>query len=266
MIQVGDKFGELTVMSQSPKPEDKTLRGSYYSCVCSCGNIKVIHNRSLKDGDAKSCGCLRKRLKEKTNQEKAKQLEERIETQTRSGELLAKNDPLILKIIEDPNYEITPEGLIFTNIARTGKKFVDEDKMRLAGYENSQGYWHIQYLGKRLLRSRIIYAKFLAGKNGNPELSRDLVINHKSESGNRSDDRPENLELVSQKANNLHRFSILKREPVYGNCKLSFEIADQIRKEKLSGATHSQLVAKYGISKGHVSQIVNNKIWFKESP
>ena len=48
-----------------------------------------------------------------------------------------------------------------------------------------------------------------------------------------------------------------------GHVKLTWEIVRAIRAEKAQGATHRQLVDKYNVSKGHVSEIVNNKIWIE---
>jgi len=51
----GKKFGRLTVVCV-----DKVLpcRNYAWTCVCSCGKIKVISGHGLKAGTTKSCGCL----------------------------------------------------------------------------------------------------------------------------------------------------------------------------------------------------------------
>lgn len=54
-IQIGDQFGELTVLQ---KVENKSENGSFiYLCKCSCGNLCEVPSYHLKRGDWKSCGC-----------------------------------------------------------------------------------------------------------------------------------------------------------------------------------------------------------------
>lgn len=47
----GQQFGRLTVI--------KYVEKHRYLCRCDCGNEKTIYEYSLKNGDTKSCGCLR---------------------------------------------------------------------------------------------------------------------------------------------------------------------------------------------------------------
>lgn len=53
-IQVGMRFGRLTVIEQLPQ------RGIHkmWRCQCDCGNIKDVYDTNLKRGKTKSCGCL----------------------------------------------------------------------------------------------------------------------------------------------------------------------------------------------------------------
>lgn len=57
LINSGDKFGELTVISLAGK--DKHGK-QLYLCKCNCGNETLARNYYLKSGRKKSCGCLRK--------------------------------------------------------------------------------------------------------------------------------------------------------------------------------------------------------------
>jgi hypothetical protein len=52
----GQKFGRLTVIKRS-MPNNKK-RGTYWSCLCECGNTKVVVGSNLKNGTTKSCGCI----------------------------------------------------------------------------------------------------------------------------------------------------------------------------------------------------------------
>ena len=60
---IGIKFGRLTVLKEIEK--NKNLRT--FECVCECGNKKIVFKKYLKNGETKSCGCLKKEyLKNKT--------------------------------------------------------------------------------------------------------------------------------------------------------------------------------------------------------
>lgn len=48
---VGKRFGMLTVQ--------KYLGTSKYKCLCDCGKQTVVKGAYLRNGDTKSCGCLR---------------------------------------------------------------------------------------------------------------------------------------------------------------------------------------------------------------
>lgn len=55
----GKRFGNLVPLEEV----EKTKRGqTIWLCVCDCGNLCLKRADVIKSGDAKSCGCLRKRL------------------------------------------------------------------------------------------------------------------------------------------------------------------------------------------------------------
>lgn len=54
-VDIGDKFGKLTVIGVSDNTSNKK---THYICKCDCGNIKIVDKYSLIQGRTKSCGCL----------------------------------------------------------------------------------------------------------------------------------------------------------------------------------------------------------------
>lgn len=175
----------------------------------------------------------------------------------RSGKLLSKNDDYIEAIIEDKHYDIRPDGTIWTLIQKTGKLSV-KGEWREAGRTSEDEYREISYLGEVRLRiHRIVYRKYVG------ELSPDLVINHKD--GNKSNNRPENLELISQAENNKHKYRELGAAPVIGRSKIDEATADAIRADRAAGANYKTLMSKYGLAKSSISYIVNNKTWNRHS-
>lgn len=53
-IEIGSKFGELTVIKElSERGSNSAIR---YECLCSCGNTIIIEGRELRRGRTQSCG------------------------------------------------------------------------------------------------------------------------------------------------------------------------------------------------------------------
>lgn len=54
----GQRFGKLTVINRLDK---KAGTHYYYRCLCDCGKYKDVLGTNLKQGNVRSCGCLRKK-------------------------------------------------------------------------------------------------------------------------------------------------------------------------------------------------------------
>ena len=52
----GQRFGKLVVIKESSERKSGRV---CWECQCDCGNTIVVKGLSLKNGDTKSCGCLR---------------------------------------------------------------------------------------------------------------------------------------------------------------------------------------------------------------
>lgn len=58
---IGKKFNRLTVLEEC---EERTKdRKKVYKCVCECGNIVNVIGKNLRNGNTKSCGCLKHECK-----------------------------------------------------------------------------------------------------------------------------------------------------------------------------------------------------------
>ena len=53
---IGRKFGKLTVIK---KVESNSLGRAMWLCKCDCGNEVIVQGTCLRNGNTKSCGCLR---------------------------------------------------------------------------------------------------------------------------------------------------------------------------------------------------------------
>lgn len=61
---IGQKFSRLIVVDLFSVDSKNQKR---YSCICDCGNTKVVLSRNLKNGNTKSCGCLQKEIVSKNS-------------------------------------------------------------------------------------------------------------------------------------------------------------------------------------------------------
>lgn len=168
---------------------------------------------------------------------------------------MKSNVELIDEIVDSPLFNITKEGRIFVRFYPNGKVAKDPSYWREAGDVDNRGYARIRYKYKKFSVHRIIYRKF-KGK-----LVEGMTVNHID--GNKLNNNINNLELVTQSDNNKHMYRVLKHKPVYGNKKINFEIADNIRQDKQRGLTYAELVEKYGVSKGIIGSVVRKETWVK---
>ena len=56
------KIGRLTLIRKIP-----ACRGASWECLCDCGNHLIVKEYDLRQGDIKSCGCLKKEYAKKGN-------------------------------------------------------------------------------------------------------------------------------------------------------------------------------------------------------
>lgn len=54
---IGERFGKLVVLSEATK-EERNSRHRKMHCICDCGNKTMTMLFTLKNGSARSCGCI----------------------------------------------------------------------------------------------------------------------------------------------------------------------------------------------------------------
>lgn len=63
--QIGNRYGKLTVIQRDQDFSNQRKRkNAFWICQCDCGNTKSILGTKLRNGETKSCGCLRKETKD----------------------------------------------------------------------------------------------------------------------------------------------------------------------------------------------------------
>lgn len=71
---VGRRFGRLTVVARTGERKHANV---VWECVCDCGETKNVPSPYLRNGKTTSCGCLRRELTIRKNQEREHELVER---------------------------------------------------------------------------------------------------------------------------------------------------------------------------------------------
>lgn len=120
-----------------------------------------------------------------------------------------ENDYCIEKVLlKDSRFQICQNGSIWCRISRNGRGLLADEAWRRIDNLDERGYSRIDMKinGERKTLSvhRIVYAKFCGKLNYNK------VVNHKD--GNRSNNKPSNLELVEQLYNVSHYHKVLKKK------------------------------------------------------
>ena len=163
-----------------------------------------------------------------------------------------------------PGYEGLYEASTLGHIRSLNRIGVDGRKIHgriLSEKPNSAGYSMCvlckDSIYKPACTHRIIAITFLNTPTG------DFTVHHKNRI--RTDNRVENLEIYTFSDHARHHLlekPIDNRGTRNGQCKLTPDIVLAIREEYAAGGTLQREIAlRYGISKCHVSDIVNKKRW-----
>lgn len=146
------------------------------------------------------------------------------------------------------DYSINENGDIFIhykNAKRKAKTFLNE-----------KGYECIAIISNDV--RKIYKVHRLVALNFLPLIEGKVAINHIN--GIKHDNRVENLEWCTNKENSRHSLNNNLRK-----CKLSFDIADEIRKEYGKGTMSAEKIGRiYGVSKPAVFNVIKFKSWVRD--
>ena len=170
---IGEKYGRLTVIEET-EPHF-TVGGNkkrMFVCLCSCGNTTIVSLDSLRSGNTKSCGCLRKELDAK-------------------GGACKK---------EFNKFWIKDEVLFFSdeknNICQVDKEDYDKIKNYHWYKSISTGYWytHLPKSSRQIELHRVIM--------GTTEKGTKVKIDHFDR--DKDNNRKENLNIVDSSTNSIN--------------------------------------------------------------
>lgn len=163
----GQRFGRLTVVEKEGSREYRPGRHRiYWRCKCDCGNECSVHTTDLRIGKIKSCGCLRREILDTIGERNRAQNDFRIDG----------------KIVH----------VFFNN--KESEMLVDLDVWNdwasiYCWHLNANGYAATRYNGKNTIFHDIAF----------PSRPKGQLVDHIS--GNRLDNRVENLRIVNRQQN-----------------------------------------------------------------
>ena len=173
----------------------------------------------------------------------------------------AHNEHLFIEDVKKGYFRIDEDGRIW-RIAIKGcvNKFIKIPEREMKNL-NSRGYiqMSLRKNGKTYFcrAHRIVWTYF------NGEIPDDKEINHKN--GVKTDNRPENLELVISSENKKHAYrtglKIIQKGEKHYKAKLTENDIKEIRKRCSSGETQRSVAKDFNITSPHVCLIVNRKRW-----
>ena len=146
----------------------------------------------------------------------------------------------------DGKYEITTEGLVYSNVGT---------RKTLKGKTTKEGYRMVVLTvnGKKIYKNvhRLVAENFLPNPEHKPE------VNHKD--GDKLNNQVSNLEWCTSSENQEHA-----RDTGLQKYKINMEIAEDIRKLYSDGGwSHNSLGLKFGLKKTNIGYILNNQRWVK---
>ena len=154
------------------------------------------------------------------------------------------NDYLIPRLLNDSRYHIDKYGRLFKDGTQ-------------CTCTNVYGYFVVRYKYKMLYVHRIVYA----AKVGPLQIGKE--INHKN--GIKTDNSPENLELVTSGQNQRHCWAIgLRRAEDNNTARLTTEQALDIRQRLKEGETINDIADAFSVTRNIVENIKHGRTWMHE--
>ena len=155
----------------------------------------------------------------------------------------------------DGTYSVSNFGRVRSERGR-GAGTILVGSLNKSGYRQVALYFNGQYTHRRV--AVLVTRAFLG------PCPPGLEINHKDESGDKTDDRLSNLEYTTKSKNCLHRSRVLGkvRGEGHGRAKLTEQDVREIRRRYATGKETQQAIADdFNVGQARVSHVVLRKHW-----
>jgi hypothetical protein len=176
-----------------------------------------------------------------------------------------KHDALIEELAKSTLYRVDFDGSIWSCLPANGRGRLPDGVWRRAEYfrcvntkKPTDGYLFVHFKGQSIRSHRVVY-RMLIGP-----LDPALQINHKN--GNKLDNRPENLELVTQSENLKHAYKHglnpgSGRGSKNTNAKLTEDQVREIHRLRAAGVRPSVIGRQFGLNPARISIICAGREW-----
>jgi len=153
-------------------------------------------------------------------------------------------------------YRVSDDGKVMGRQGRIRKLMLDRSGYPVVGLGDPRGFFKLCKV------HRLVVSAFIG------PIPEGMQVNHKN--GVRTDNRLENLEVVTPQQNTRHGWGVLNRKPSYHkrlsgsehpNAKLTEKDVREIRRLHGSGVTQVELAKRYKLKQPTVSAIVLLKAW-----
>ncbi|HUT87063.1 MAG TPA: HNH endonuclease signature motif containing protein [Candidatus Heimdallarchaeota archaeon] len=156
-------------------------------------------------------------------------------------------------------WSIDERGRVWRHMSRAGSGGVAVDPPTRAEHFDGR---YLRVSSQRNGIEHVTGAHRLVWQHYHGDIPDELQINHKN--GVKTDNRPDNLELVSPKENTEHALLLglsAVRGEANGHSKLTTKIVQGIRLLYRNGWTIAELAAVFHVSRGNIDFIVRGKTW-----
>ena len=127
---------------------------------------------------------------------------------------------------------------------------------------NGTGYLTVVFWKRNTGRTRAVH-QLVADAFLGPKPSPNHQINHKN--GDRLDNQVENLEWVTARQNQRHRFDILghgnARGEKNGGAKFTETEVREVRSRCAAGETQKRIASTFGVGRHAIGEIITRKTW-----
>lgn len=173
----------------------------------------------------------------------------------------------VYKAVIDCELEITENGEIWRIGKRVWSKWLKETVtrkcLRVRAEHDTKNYFMIRTMYENIRYTmgahRLVYFHFKG------EIPEGLTINHKN--GNKKDNHPDNLELMTDQEQSIHARTVLKKGLLdqdgekNSQSKLTKEQVEEIISRRESGEPLKNIASDYNIKIQHVSRLAKKQRW-----
>jgi hypothetical protein len=159
-----------------------------------------------------------------------------------------------MQAVNDGLFEVRIDGSVWRHKKRTIWGYRDVAPRR-ADPPGALGYRYVKVGVKgrqyAMPAHRLVWIRLFG------DIPSGLEVNHKN--GEKWDNRPANLELVTSSENKLHAFRILKRRRSPGRPKHSSEKREAVMQLRKDGLTYSDIAKRTGVAEATARAIVKKE-------